>query len=78
MIVFTSVAIMNTTDVNRYNNCVFLFSYSNTGCYPDLHPLATEEYHVLISVFIFRQGLYNAGVLYMEVVVTFMRHILHH
>ena len=40
--------------------------------------LATDELHVLISVFIFRQGLCNAGVLYTEVVITFTRHTLHH
>ena len=74
---FTSVAIMNTTSMNRYNNCVYLLSYSNAECYSGLHPLATEVFHVLTLVFIFRQGLYNAGLLVTEVVVTFTRHTLH-
>ena len=76
-IALASVAIMNTTNVNCYDNRVFLFSYSNTGCCSSLCTLATEVFHVLTLEFIFHQGLYIAGVLCTEYVVTFTRHTLH-
>ena len=77
-ITLASVAIMNTTNVNCYNNRVFLFLYSNTGCCSSLCTLATEVFHVLTSVFIFHQGLYITGVLCTEYVVIFTLHTLHH
>ena len=45
-----TITLMNTTNLNCYNNRVFLFWYSDTGCCSGQCTLATEVFHLLTWV----------------------------
>ena len=62
----------NMDSVYRYNKLSLLFSLQTQ----DVN--SAYVFHVLISMFIFRQGLCNAGVLYTKVIITSTRHTLRH